>query len=38
LALPGLWSTALPEDAEIDDELQARLYEAYLLAWEGEPR
>jgi hypothetical protein len=29
---------AIPEDAEIDDELQARLHDAYALAREGEPR
>jgi Domain of unknown function (DUF5655) len=28
----------LPENAEIDDALHARLHEAYQLAWEGEPR
>ena len=28
----------LSEDAEIDDELHARLHAAYLLALEGEPR
>jgi hypothetical protein len=27
----------LPEDAEIDDELHARLHDAYHLALEGEP-
>jgi hypothetical protein len=30
--------TSVPEDAEIDDELHARLHLAYLLAHEGEPR
>jgi hypothetical protein len=30
--------TSLPEDAEIDAELHARLHDAYLLAFEGEPR
>jgi hypothetical protein len=29
---------SLPEDAEIDDELHARLHDAYVLAREGEPR
>jgi hypothetical protein len=29
---------SLPEDAEIDEELHARLHAAYLLAREGEPR
>jgi hypothetical protein len=29
---------SVPEDAELDDELTARLKEAYYLAWEGEPR
>jgi hypothetical protein len=29
---------SVPENAEIDDELRARLREAYLLAYEGEPR
>jgi hypothetical protein len=28
----------LPEDAEIDDDLHARLHTAYMLALEGEPR
>jgi hypothetical protein len=28
---------SVPEDAEIDDELHARLHEAYALAFEGEP-
>jgi len=30
--------TSLPEDAEIDAELHARLHDAYALALEGEPR
>jgi hypothetical protein len=30
--------TSLPEDAEIDPELHARLHAAYALALEGEPR
>jgi hypothetical protein len=30
--------TSLPEDGEIDDDLHARLYAAYALAREGEPR
>jgi hypothetical protein len=29
---------SLPEDAAIDDELHARLHDAYVLAHEGEPR
>ena len=29
---------SLPENAEIDDELHARLHEAYALAFDGEPR
>jgi hypothetical protein len=29
---------SIPEDAEIDDELHARLRDAYALAREGEPR
>jgi hypothetical protein len=29
---------SLPEDAEIDEELHARLHDAYALAREGEPR
>jgi hypothetical protein len=28
----------LPEDAQIDDDLHARLHSAYMLALEGEPR
>jgi uncharacterized protein DUF5655 len=28
---------SVPENAEIDDELHARLHDAYLLAHEGEP-
>jgi hypothetical protein len=28
----------LPEDAQIDDDLHARLHTAYMLALEGEPR
>jgi hypothetical protein len=28
----------VPENAEIDDELRVRLREAYLLAYDGEPR
>jgi hypothetical protein len=30
--------TSLAEDAEIDEELHARLHAAYSLALEGEPR
>jgi hypothetical protein len=29
---------SLPEPNELDDELLARIHEAYELAWEGEPR
>jgi hypothetical protein len=29
---------SVPEDAEIDEELHARLHDAYFLALEGEPR
>ena len=29
---------SLAEDADIDDDLHARLHDAYALAWEGEPR